>query len=268
MVAGAALALIAFAPPSAAQPVDDRDITDPPATSACPVDRSVEPAPTPVPEDSFTDVPEGNVHEFAVDCVAWYGVASGTSETTYDPGGPVHRDQMASFIARLLDYVADEDHAGPEGPGQRLPAAPAENQFPCDVDPSSVHYESIQRLAAAGIVDGTGTNGAGEACFDPGGTVTRAQMATFISEAEGYTDNTRRAVADANVFVDDDGDTHEESINILALDGITKGIGTNAEGGALFGPALDVKRDQMASFLARTLDLLVEEGMTMPPSAA
>lgn len=263
-----AVSTVAYVGPASAQPVQDRDITDPPASSSCPVDRTVDPATTDVPEDGFTDVPPDNVHEFAIDCVAWYEVTSGTSDTEYDPGSRVKRDQMASFIVRLLDYVADDDHAGPDGPGQALPALPAEDLFPCDVDRSNVHYESIQRLAAAGIVEGTGTNADGEACFNPGANVSRAQTASFVREAEGYTDNTRTVVFDVDFFVDDNGDTHEEAINVLASFGIARGTGTNPNGDLLYSPGADVKRDQMASFLARTLDLLVEEGVTVPPTTS
>lgn len=172
---------------------------------------------------------------------------------------------MASFIARMLDYISDSDNAGPDGPGRELPGVPLSNHFPCDVDRANAHYANIQRLTTAGIVEGTGTNDAGEACFGPGNTITRAQMASLIEGAEAYTDNTRVALADQDFFVDDNGDTHEDEINVIGFYGISHGIGTNQAGEALYGPGLKVLRDQMASFLARTLDLQVEEGMIVPP---
>lgn len=98
----------------------------------------------------------------------------------------MRRDQMASFIARLIDFAADPDHAGAAGPGEALPATPIENEFPCDVDVTNVHYDAIQRLAAANIVDGTGTDGNGRYCFDPAASVTRAQIASFVHDAQVY----------------------------------------------------------------------------------
>ena len=53
-----------------------------------------------------------------------------------------------------------------------------------------------------------------------------------------------------NAFTDDNGNPHEPNINIVAREGIASGCGTN-----LFCPSGLVKRDQMASFLSRALDL-------------
>jgi hypothetical protein len=55
-------------------------------------------------------------------------------------------------------------------------------------------------------------------------------------------------------FGDDDGSAHEGNINRSAQAGFTGGRGDG------FDPAASVNRAAMASFLARTLDLLVEEG--------
>lgn len=259
------VSVLPLAPPASAQVPAGRDITEPPDASSCPVDRTVDPATTEVPEDGFTDVGTDNVHEFAIDCVAWYGVTSGTSETTYEPGGTVQRAQAASFIARFLDYAGDEDHAGAEGPGTAVPAAPADNQFPCDVSPTDVHYENVQRLAAARVIEGTGTNDEGEGCFDPGANVSRGQIASMLWRALGYTDDEVRALPDVDLFSDDDGDVHEGSINSLGVLGIAQGTATVEDGPALYSPGLDHQRDQAATLLARALDLLVEEGLIVPP---
>lgn len=256
---------VVLVPSSFAQLGEDRDISGGPGPSSCPVDRSASPPVTRVPEDGFTDVPSQNVHEFAIDCVVWYNIILGTSSSTYHPGAPVTRGQMTSFIARMLDYAAEVEHAGPDGFGRALPGAPAANQFPCDVDPASIHYENVQRLAAAGIVQGTGTNVDGEACFDPGVPVTRAQMATFLTKAEGYPDNTEGAVFDFDPFVDDEGNIHEDAINLIASRGITQGAGLSPSGEHLYRPEQPVQRDQMGSFLARTLDVLAQEGKIVPP---
>ena len=46
--------------------------------------------------------------------VAELGISTGTTETTYNPSGPVQRDQLASFPMRTLDLIQ------PEGGGDAL----------------------------------------------------------------------------------------------------------------------------------------------------
>lgn len=58
------------------------------------------------------------------------------------------------------------------------------------------------------------------------------------------------AVGISGAFTDDDGSVHEADINGIAAAGITTGCGPG-----LYCPALSVTREQMATFLARALDL-------------
>lgn len=53
----------------------------------------------------FTDV-AGDTHEEAIDQVAGLGVAGGYRDGTYRPRSDVRRDQMASFLSRLIDATA------------------------------------------------------------------------------------------------------------------------------------------------------------------
>jgi hypothetical protein len=214
---------LATAPPPAGGPVAQaRTVTD-----ACP--------PARVPADSRAD-DNGNTHEAAIDCMVWYGIAKGTSDTSYEPGVAVTREQMATFLARLITTS-----------GGRLPSD-APDAF--SDDDGSVHEQSINQLAAAGIVAGTG-----DGRFDPGATVTRAQMAKFL--VAGY-DYRSAEVLDqrGDYFADDNGHALEAFINRAAAGGFTAG----RDGG--YAPGKPVTRDAMASFLARALDLLVEEGTT------
>jgi hypothetical protein len=145
---------------------------------------------------------------------------------------------MASFLARLV-----------ERSGGSLPVAPPD-AFPDDA--GSVHEASIDALAAAGVVQGTG---AGR--FEPNATVTRAQMATFLVRAYELRSG-RELAGGQDQFADDDGDVHERNIDKAAGAGFTRGRDGR------FEPAQPVLRDAMASFLARTLDLLVSEGTAAP----
>lgn len=261
------LITLAVALPASGQAIRERSISEPPETSSCPTEPSGGAATAGVPEDGFTDVPTTNVHEYAIDCLVWYGVAAGTSNSTYDPSSSVRRDQMASFIVRLIDYAADAAHAGAAGPGEQLPPTPIEDEFSCDVDVTNVHYDAIQRLAAVNIVEGTGADSTGRPCYDPSGVVTRAQMATFVHDTQVYVMKLIYDLdGDSDFFVDDSGNDHENNINVLAAFGVAQGTGVDESGRRFYGPSLDVQRDQMASFLARLLDFLVEEGETRPPS--
>lgn len=104
---------------------------------------------------------------------------------------------------------------------------------------TSVHLQSIEALAAAGIalgkVDGTfGVN-------DP---VSRGQLATFIARTLGL------AEVASGTFPDTSGSVHEGNINAVAALGIVNG---RADG--TFGPNDAVTRAQAAAMMRRTLDL-------------
>ncbi|MGI8985059.1 MAG: SBBP repeat-containing protein [Acidimicrobiales bacterium] len=216
------------------------------------IDLSFACPPAEVPASGFVDI-AGNVHETSIECLAWYGIArgapAGLPADQYGPFLDVRRDQMASFIARMID------HADPDA----LPEAGTANAFPCDLEPDNVHFANIQRLAAAGVVLG-GPGGSDPTCYGPGQQVRRDQMASFLNRAIDEVTGAPLASA-ANAFTDDEGNVHEANINGLAAEGIVVGTG-----GGLYDPAGSVRRDQMASFIARTLDYLVEEGFAATPA--
>jgi hypothetical protein len=197
--------------------------------AACPEGR--------VPGGSRQDI-RGNTHERAIDCMIWWEIANGTSSTAYSPVPDVTREQMAAFVARLVQRS-----------GGQLPAG-APDAF--DDDNGRPYEASVNALAQAGIIDGRGAR-----TFDPRGNVRRGQMAKFLVNAyEFRSDQTLRTSVD--YFRDDDGDVFEPFINRSAAGGFTSGRDGRYEGGS------PVRRDAMASFLARSLDLLVAEGTTPP----
>jgi hypothetical protein len=73
-------------------------------------------------------------------------------------------------------------------------------------------------------------------------------MASFLTRAYSLVDG-------PDAFIDDDGNVHEAAINAIAAAGITKGC--NPPANDRFCPAESVTRAQMASFLARAMDLAV-----------
>jgi hypothetical protein len=90
------------------------------------------------------------------------------------------------------------------------------------------------------------TSGCGDEIFCPDGGVTRSQMASFLVRALDLPATSR------DYFRDDEGNKHEGNINRLAASGITAGCGSGR-----FCPDGVVTRAQMATFLARALELPV-----------
>jgi hypothetical protein len=79
-------------------------------------------------------------------------------------------------------------------------------------------------------------------------------MASFLTSAWSYRTGRSMPLGE-DYFSDDNGNLHEASIGRAARAGFTSGIGPGK-----FGPTVATDRAQMATFLARMLDLLVEAG--------
>lgn len=115
-----------------------------------------------------------------------------------------------------------------------------------DVPPSNIFYDDIEWLRAEGITKGC--NPPANTMFCPDRSVTRGEMAAFLARAldlaEPVTDNW---------FTDDDASIFEADIDKIAEAGIT--LGCNPPINDRFCPDHRVTRQQMASFLTRTLGL-------------
>ncbi|MDP8957843.1 MAG: CHRD domain-containing protein [Actinomycetota bacterium] len=183
---------------------------------------------------TFTD-DDGNLHEGNIETMAAADITQGCTAdgTEYCPADSVTREQMASFIVRAFG----------------VPPDPSGRDFFTD-DEGSIHEADINALAAAGITKGCSADGT---LYCPTDSVSREQMASFLSRALGL------RFSNVDFFTDDDGSIHEPAINALAAAGITQGCSAD---GTLYCPTDAVPRDQMASFLARALEL-----RPMPPPA-
>ncbi len=185
------------------------------------------------PGGTFWD-DNGNTHEGFIEAIAAAGITQGCDDLgRYCPSSPVTREQMATFLTRALGL--DPVATGPFS------------------DVSGTHAANVNAIAEAGISLGCD---AGGTRFCPTDPVRRDQMASFLARA---LDDLLPAAGDA--FTDDDGNTHEGNINIVAANGIT--LGCDA-GGTLYCPAELVPRDQMASFLGRALGLTE---VVVPPAS-
>jgi subtilisin family serine protease len=192
-----------------------------------------------VPDAGFADV-VSRIHRPAIDCTAWYGIALGSRPGVYRPAGTVTRAQMATFLARTI-----------EAAGGELPAG--EGRF--DDLAGSVHTNSIERLAAAGVVQGAATGR-----YDPEAAVTRAQMGSFLARTFAFVDGQDLPVP-AAPFRDIEGNVHAENIARIAGAGFAQGTGPTT-----YAPANPVRREQMASFLTRMLERFAGDGRITPPT--
>ncbi len=197
--------------------------------------------PASIPTAGYADVPADSSYLGAIDCITWWDVSKGTGFGTYAPRTLVRRDQMATFIARLVERI-----------GGDLPAY-ASNEFD-DVSYDNPYRTDIARLASVGLVSGTSRT-----TYSPAQLVTRAQMATFLVRAHEFARN-KALPAGPDAFTDDNGSPYETNINQAAAAGITTGTGPGT-----FSPYAGVRRDQMALFMARVLNLAVVDGYSNVP---
>jgi hypothetical protein len=168
----------------------------------------------------------------AINCLAAYEISLGTGPGSFSPDGRVTRWQMALFLTRLI--VAH---------GIELP--PAAGQGFVDIaDFAPATRTAINQLAVLGITQGTSPT-----TFDPDGSVTRWQMALFLTRVAVLVGIPLSAVP-PGVFADVAGFPPETqmAINQLAAAGIARGTSATT-----FDPDADVLRWQMALFLARVL---------------
>jgi hypothetical protein len=172
-----------------------------------------------------------NVHHEAVDCLAHLAIAKGVGDGRYDPAGQVTRLQMASFVARLL-----------EAGGVTLPTSPPDA---FDDDADTVHELAANQLAALKVIRGD----TGEVGRDLQGEIPmkRDRMAAWMARAYALVAG-KELPATTTDYFRDDADLHHADINRLAAAGIVQGTGPGT-----YSPRLGVRRDQMGSYLARTL---------------
>ncbi|MTV24524.1 hypothetical protein FTX61_03705 [Nitriliruptoraceae bacterium ZYF776] len=213
-------------PPPTSPPPTSPPPTSPPPTSPPPASGDTVRCPRSTP--SFRDVPSSSVHATAIGCLAGLEIVLGRGDRRFEPDGTVTRAQAASMIHRLLRAYGV---ATPTGRGFR------------DVSAASPHAPAIASLAAMDVIAGRGGGR-----FDPDASLTRAQMASILARTVPHL--TGRALpAGPDAFRDDDGSPHEAAIDATAAAGLVAG-----RGGGRFAPSEDVRRDQLATFLARVVE--------------
>lgn len=187
-----------------------------------------------------TEVPPGgrfldddlSVHQGAIEAIAAAGITLGcnpSANTRFCPEDPVSRGQMAAFLVRALD-LPDAGTSGFNDTG------------------GTIFENEIDRLAASGIT--RGCNPPDNDRFCPQEPVSRGQMAAFLSRGLQLPPPT------GDPFADDDDSAFEQDIEALHEAAITAGC--NPPINDRYCPQQAVTRAEMATFLARALELEVE----------
>jgi hypothetical protein len=204
-------------------------------------------AAVPQGQSGFSDIAQAGVHARNVECLKGSGVTSGTTATTYSPVLIVNRGQMSTFIANMIDRAnALDAPAAPNIPD--LPTAEASQDRFRD-DEGNTHENNINRLAEAGIVNGTTAT-----TFSPTADVSRGQMASFVAQALSFVRGGALPEG-ADAFTDDETSIHEANINRLANADIVDGTSATT-----FAPGNLVSRAQMGSFIIQAMADLAADG--------
>jgi len=191
---------------------------------------------------------------YEVDACAENGVVGGYADGTYQPTWQVTRGQMAVFIARAL--VAPDGDAGLESW-----TAPPVPTFP-DVDTGFWAYKHVEYLKSLKVVSGYD-----DGLYRPTATVTRDQMAAYISRAiadpkgdEGLTGFTPPATP---TFPDvPEGQWAYTYIEYAAANGVVQGYPYPDPDDpdatiCRYLPNVVVTRAQMAVYVARAFGLML-----------
>ena len=146
-----------------------------------------------------------------------------SATTASVPATAIDRKTMAVWIVRVLD--GDD------------PPALAQTRFN-DVDAASFYASFIERMAELEVTTGCGDRSG----FCPDRSVTRAQMAAFLSRAYKLPDGPDPGFGDVPADA-----WYAPDVARLAASGITVGCGDRT----VFCPSRDTTRAQMATFLHR-----------------
>ena len=201
------------------------------------------------PSSGFTDV-SANHPVGDIDCIAYYGITKGTSATTYSPDMSVTREHMALFLTRLAGLVGIDMASDPDDPG-----------FTDTGDLSANSQAAIAQLADLGVTKGTS-----DTTYSPGDSVTRGQMALFVSRLMDLMDPMEVDDVSYGSTPSDVEDTDETPVGSpftdlglatkTAYDAITNlyelGVASGISDTA-YSPSAQITRAAMAKFMAGVL---------------
>jgi len=211
---------------------------DPATYEACPASAGI-------PSAGMTDTTSTDV-----DCIAYYGITTGVTATTYEPSASVPRWQMALYLTRTADKTGHTLGSG------------ADQGFTDISGYSAAIQTAINQLKQLGVTTGTTAT-----TYSPDDNVTREQMSMFLDRLLAKTAagpggvatlgtnplNVDRAAADLYNYTDIDtgsvtfeGHGSIEELYNLRVYGHDKTVTT-------FNPSGDMTRADMATWLTNAL---------------
>ncbi|MGH8925341.1 MAG: S-layer homology domain-containing protein [Acidimicrobiia bacterium] len=178
-------------------------------------------------DERFVD-DNGNPHEPNIAFIADLGITRGCNPPTVDRFCPANNVTRAEMAALLLTAIGQPAATGFTGTFSDVPAG--------------IWYAPyVEALAALGI-----TTGLGNGTYGPNLLVSRAEMAVFLARAFALP-----VGAGSTAFTDVTPDQwYAAAVEAIRGAGVTTGCATDP---ARYCPFDAVKRDQMATFLARAL---------------
>jgi hypothetical protein len=176
---------------------------------------------------------DGDFHETNIEAIAAAGLTNGCdppANDRYCPTELVSRASMAAFLIRAV--------------GEDVGAMPYHGYFN-DVPADQWYTPYVERMYELGI-----TTGYADGTYRPDRSVSRAEMAAFLVRAFDHASELEQA---RGMFTDVDPSAwYAPSAELIYDLGITTGCSTSP---LKYCPDTMVPRDQMASFLARTLGI-------------
>lgn len=178
----------------------------------------------------YADVSPTSPHADDIECIWFWDITVSTG--TFDTASPVSRWQMALFLTRTYEAATGVLPSGLSSSFTDIGSLPADQQT------------AINQLRDLGV-----TSGVGAGIYAPGEPVSRWQMALFLTRLIHATGVGLPAPGDTG-FTDIGGLSAEAATAISQLQQLGITSGTSA---TQFSPDAFVTREQMASFLSRTL---------------
>ena len=205
----------------------------------------------PALEDAgFTDLGSLEAAVDDINCLAYYEITTGRTADTFDPASNVTRSQMALFLSRTAGVMGEDLSGGEMGA-----------DFGDIAELGQDRQDAIAALARNGIMGGRG-----DMAFDPGGDITRAEMAmALVSLVDRVSSNLGKDDDGLFVFGEDEdppndsfGDAYRmlsEPVNNAISAAYELGITTGRPAGSdTFAPNDGVPRRNMATFIIRALE--------------
>ena len=201
-----------------------------------------------IPSAGFTDTTSTDV-----DCIAYYGITTGVTATTYEPSASVPRWQMALYLTRMATKTGHTLGSG------------ADQGF-TDISGESAEIQTaINQLKQLGV-----TNGTTATTYSPDNNVTREEMAMFVERLLGLTavGPNGAAVSSAALLTTNIGTLEtQNAYNYTDIDGAgitfegheaieelyNLGVPGHLKTVTTFSPAADITRADMATWLTNAL---------------